>query len=819
LPVIARTEDASLNFFSRGLTIVGSPKLPDASGWEFRDEGPLVEGELRAHRKEITSALQRKSKGGTVVNTVSTVTPSPSDTVQQPTIQMMLQELRRRSLIRSDEWTSLPIATRKELGEYQDCSQFLGRLVELRLLTEFQAERIKGGSTQELILGNYRILDFLGAGGMGTVFKAEHKRLRRPVAIKIVTVGPGEDATGLERFFNEMRAVAQLNHPNIAVALDAGDDEARDNLHAGCLHYFVMEYVPGQDLDEYVKAKGALDPAFACDLAFQVAGALEEAHQHNLVHRDIKPSNIRVTPEGQAKLLDFGVARLSNNRLTAQGVVLGSVAFLAPEQAEDASAVDIRADLYALGGTLFWCLTGQYPFAQQGNLIKELARRVNQPPPSLRKVRPDISEDLEAVLHKLMASRPENRYATPRDVMRALFPFLRRGSFSLDSQVVPLGIGPRPCSENEPPQSAHVHRILIVDDENSNRTVFSMMLASSGLQCEEAPDGVLALEAIHARPFDLVVLDIDMPKMQGTEVLQRLRQAPPCPHLKIIMASGRATPDEMAQMMLAGADDYLAKPFSSTQLQARVKTSLRLKDAQDRADRMHGHMLAVNQELELNLHARDSDLIHARNALVVALAELVAYRDNETGAHLQRLQHYCRVLAEAAAASPSFAGQIDANFIRMVECCAPLHDIGKAGLPDHILLKPGKLTPDEFAIMRTHTTIGADLLQKVAKKHGFAQTFLQMATDITRHHHERFDGKGYPDRLAGDDIPLSARIVTISDVYDALRSRRVYKPALPHVDVVRIMVEESEGHFDPALLQVFRDCAERFDKLFLELVD
>jgi response regulator RpfG family c-di-GMP phosphodiesterase/serine/threonine protein kinase len=729
----------------------------------------------------------------------------------------MLQELRRSNLILCDEWAAVPLPTQQELGECPDSSILLGRLVELRLLTQYQVGRIRGGSIQDLILGNYRIIDFLGAGGMGTVFKAEHKRLRRPVAIKVVTLGPGENAVGLERFFNEMRAVAQLNHPNIAVALDAGE-KAGEDLHAGDLHYFVMEFVPGQDLEEYVKVKGPLDPSLACDFVFQIAGALEEAHEHGLVHRDIKPSNIRVTPEGKAKLLDFGIARNATNRLTAHGAVLGSVAYLAPEQAEDASAVDIRADLYGLGGTLYWCLTGQHPFPHQGNLIVEIARRLKQPAPSIRTIRPQISEGLDAILACLMACKPDDRYASPREVMNALFPFLKPGSHSLDNQILPLGIAAR-LPENEMPTAGHVHRILIVDDEKSNRMVFSMMLASPGLQCEAAADGVLALEALHAQPFDLVVLDIDMPRMQGTDVLRRLRESPPCPHLKIIMASGRATPDEMAQMMLAGADDYLAKPFSSIQFQARVKAALRLKDAQDRSDGMHRHMLAVNQELEQNVHARDSDLVHARNAMVLALAELVSYRDNETGAHLQRLQDYSRVLVETASKATSFAGQIDASFVRMVECCAPLHDIGKAGLPDHILLKPGKLTTEEFAVMRTHTTIGADLLQKVAKKHGFAKTFLQMAVDITRHHHERFDGKGYPDCLAGDDIPLSARIVAIADVYDALRSRRVYKPALPHVDVVRIMREESEGHFDPALMLVFRECAERFDKLFVESSD
>jgi response regulator RpfG family c-di-GMP phosphodiesterase len=359
---------------------------------------------------------------------------------------------------------------------------------------------------------------------------------------------------------------------------------------------------------------------------------------------------------------------------------------------------------------------------------------------------------------------------------------------------------------------------LIVDDEAANRTLLSMVLTSAGLHCEEAADGVLALEALRERLFDLVMLDIDMPRLRGTEVLRQLRENPPCPHLKVIMVSGRSTSDDMARMMLAGADDYLVKPFTGTQLQARVKTALHLKDAQDRSDKLHGHLLAANQELERSVHALGSDLIHARNALVLALAELVARRDHETGDHLLRMQRYSRLLAETAAVAPNFAGRIENSFIQMLECCAPLHDIGKAGVPDHILLKPGKLTDDEFGIMKTHTTIGAEILQKVAKQHGFARAFLEMATDITRHHHERWDGAGYPDRLAVENIPLAARIVAIADVYDALRSRRVYKPAYSHADATRIMLHETQGHFDPALLQVFQQCAPEFDKLFQELV-
>jgi putative two-component system response regulator len=365
-----------------------------------------------------------------------------------------------------------------------------------------------------------------------------------------------------------------------------------------------------------------------------------------------------------------------------------------------------------------------------------------------------------------------------------------------------------------------LRRVLITDDEAANRILCRALLEQDGLTCAEAPDGPEALAEVKSRHYDLVLLDVDMPRMQGTEVLRQLREHPPCSHLKVIMLSGRATGDEMARMMQAGADDFLGKPFSVVQFRERVKSALRLKDAQDRSDRLAGRLLALNHDLEQNLTARNSDLVAARNALVLGLAELVACRDAETGAHLSRLQHYCRLLAEEAAAEPCFAEQIDENFVAMLECCAPLHDIGKVGVPDHILLKPGKLTPDERVVMERHTVLAAATLQKVARRHGFAVAFLQMGLEIARHHHERYDGTGYPDRLAGDDIPLAARILAIADVYDALRSRRVYKPALPHAETVALMVRESGRHFDPALLAVFRErCTERFDRLFQELSD
>jgi response regulator RpfG family c-di-GMP phosphodiesterase len=251
-------------------------------------------------------------------------------------------------------------------------------------------------------------------------------------------------------------------------------------------------------------------------------------------------------------------------------------------------------------------------------------------------------------------------------------------------------------------------------------------------------------------------------------------------------------------------------------LVARVQAALRLKDSQDRADLLYGRLLACNQQLEQNLTARDSDLVQVRNALVLGLADLVCHRDPEPVAHVLRLQGYCRCLAEEAARLPGLAERIDAPFIQMLECCAPLHDIGKAALPDTILGKVGPLDAEERLMMQAHTLLGAETLQKVAQRHGSAVAFLQMAIDIARHHHERYDGQGYPDRLAGNAIPLAARIVAVCDVYDALRSRRTYRPRFSHDVTLEVMLEGSSGQFDPVLLQAFQRCAPRFEQIFQE---
>jgi response regulator RpfG family c-di-GMP phosphodiesterase len=574
-----------------------------------------------------------------------------------------------------------------------------------------------------------------------------------------------------------------------------------------------MEYVPGSDLERLV-SEGGLGVGFACHVAHQVADALLESHRQGLVHRDIKPSNVLVTPDGQAKLLDFGLARVPSDRsdrLTRAGTPLGTVGFMAPEQFRDAQTADARADVFGLGCTLFFALTGRAPFADAAS-----AERAGRPAASA--LRPDLPAGLDAVLARMMAARSDDRYPTAEAVMRALLPYLPAARPSAAQPRTNPGQLPGSHPGIARPAAADVSpgRVLIVDDQADIRRLCRFALQAEGLACDEAASGPDAVERALRLPYDLILLDVDLPGFNGEEVLRRVRRNPPAPHLKVIMFSGNASGDELSRILLAGADDFVTKPFSVVQLRARVKAALRLKDAQDRSDRLNRDLLAVNAGLEQAVEARDGELTRARNGLVLALAKLVEYRSTETGAHLMRLQRYCRALAEEAAAVPAFAPQIDANFIRTLEDCAPLHDIGKAAIPDHILNKPGPLDPQERVIMQAHTTIGADTLETVARQHPFATAFLHAAIDITRHHHERWDGTGYPDRLSGEQIPLSARLVAIADVYDALRSKRVYKPGLSHTTSVLTMTEANPGHFDPALLEVFARTAAQFDRIFRE---
>jgi serine/threonine protein kinase len=266
----------------------------------------------------------------------------------------------------------------------------------------------------------YRVLGLLGVGGMGSVYKAEHRIMERLVALKVINRNLTDDPNAIERFRREVRTAARLTHPNIVTAFDAD--------HVGDLHFLVMEYVEGNSLDKWVNKVGPLAKEEACNYVRQAALGLQYAHERGMVHRDVKPQNMLRTKDGEIKILDFGLARFASERrgndsLTGSGVLMGTPDYIAPEQANDARTADIRADIYSLGCTLYYLLTAQVPFPEDSTLQKFIAH-MEKTPYSIREYRRDLPVALEAVVLRMMAKKPEDRFQQPLDVANAVAPFL-----------------------------------------------------------------------------------------------------------------------------------------------------------------------------------------------------------------------------------------------------------------------------------------------------------------------------------------------------------------------------------------------------------
>ena len=344
-------------------------------------------------------------------------------------------------------------------------------------------------------------------------------------------------------------------------------------------------------------------------------------------------------------------------------------------------------------------------------------------------------------------------------------------------------------------------RILIVDDCPINIRILEELLGDD-YELDSALDGEECLAKLRRFGPELVLLDIMMPGIDGYEVCRRIKEGPLGSFTQVILVSGKASTAERLRGYEVGADDYVVKPFDHDEFLAKIRTHFRLRETMKNLWTANSQIQQFNAELEMLVAERTQEVVATRDIAIFALAKLADSRDPETGEHLDRMREYCRILAEQLAQVGPYRDEIDEEFVQDIYRSSPLHDIGKVGIPDAILLKPGRLTDEEFDVMKTHSELGADALQE-ASEQSESGSFLAMATVIARHHHERFDGSGYPDGLAGFDIPLAARIVALADVYDALTSARVYKPAFD-TDTARRMIEEQRGeHFDPAVVDAF----------------
>jgi putative two-component system response regulator len=354
--------------------------------------------------------------------------------------------------------------------------------------------------------------------------------------------------------------------------------------------------------------------------------------------------------------------------------------------------------------------------------------------------------------------------------------------------------------------------LLVVDDTPANLTVLNAILKDQ-YKLRIATHGHLALELAEREPIpDLILLDVMMPDMDGIEVCRRLKSKPVTADIPVIFLTAKTQESDELMGFEAGAADYIHKPLIPTIVQTRIRTHLQMQDLKT-ALKLH------NQNLEERVAQRTAELVKMQEATIMAMGVMAELRDEETGLHLKRTQEYLRLLARTIAHHPRFSHELSAENIEWMAKSAPLHDIGKVGIPDAILHKPGKLTEEEFAIMKHHPTYGRDIILEVEKVLGEDSLFLRYAREIAYGHQEKWNGSGYPEGRKGDEIPISARLMALADVYDALLSRRVYKPPFSHQMAVEIIIQGRGTHFDPDLVDAFMTISEQFNQIAIEYAD
>ena len=347
-------------------------------------------------------------------------------------------------------------------------------------------------------------------------------------------------------------------------------------------------------------------------------------------------------------------------------------------------------------------------------------------------------------------------------------------------------------------------KVLLVDDNTTNLQLLHETLDGRGYKLLIAKNGRSALAIAQKAKPSLILLDIMMPEMDGYEVCRRLKADENTVHIPVIFITALADDEDEAKGLRMGAVDYITKPINPELVRARVHNHLQLKRHQD--------------NLEELVAERTRRLALTQAVTIESLATLAEYRDPETGGHIKRTQNYVKALAAHLKDHPRYRDELNDEIIDLLYLSAPLHDLGKVGVRDNVLLKAGRLTDDEFEEMKKHTIYGEEALRITEQKLG-GDSFLQYAKEIAYTHQEKWDGTGYPQGLKGDEIPLSGRLMALADVYDALISKRVYKPPFPHEKAVEIIVEGRDKHFDPDLVEAFLELEDTFRNIALTFAD
>ena len=606
--------------------------------------------------------------------------------------------------------------------------------------------------TEGMTLGPYRVMERLGRGGMASVHRAYHPALDRYVAIKVLPDFFADEPCYRERFQQEARSVARLRHPNILEIFDFGYD-------AGTC-YLVFELVEGGTLADRVGKP--MDLRDVVRLLEPLAAALDHAHANGILHRDIKPSNILIQRDGSPILADFGLAKIAGamQRLTMSGIVMGTPEYMSPEQAAD-EFVGPASDLYSLAVVAYEMLTGRVPFAGE-TPAATLLSHVTKQMPETRELKGELSAHVEDVLRRALSKHPEERYSSAAAFVAALKPAAWPSRYNEEPAIV------------VPRRFVHQERtpvVLVVDDGRANRELIEACLFGVDCVVRTAEDGPSALKAIQASPPDLVLLDVQMPGMDGYEVCRRMKTNPASRLVPVVMITSLDETNDRIRALEAGADDYMTKPVDRVELVARVRSALRLKAVYDSLD--------------------------SAEQVIFALAAAVEAKDPYTEAHTQRV-------ADSARAMGVRLG-LPATDLDSLYRGGLIHDIGKIGVPDAILLKPGPLNHDEEVTMHLHPLIGENIVSPL-------RTGASLLP-IIRNHHEHFDGSGYPDRLSGANIPRLARIVSVCDAFDALINERPYRHAKTLDEAVATLMAGMGHQWDPEVVDTFVSDIPTFTRL------
>ncbi len=567
-----------------------------------------------------------------------------------PAAHAVVCELIEYDLIDRDAIRDFSARLGAQLSQLLTREKALAALVHDGRLTPFQRDRVAAGAAYSLALGPYRVQERISGGTVGVVFRAMHVSLKRSVALKVLPVDDSVPADAIVRFWTEIELLGRIAHPNVVGIYDAGKVEPPDRILPTLL-YAALELATGGDLEQYVVEHGHQPVPIACEWGRQIAAGLNITHAHNLVHRDLKPSNILLTDDRQAKITDFGLARHFASNVTNAGRLLGSVEFMAPEQAIDPTTVGPASDVYSLGAILFWVLTGELPYPSTNNIADALTAIRKQPPRRLRDLLASAPDALDQLIAKMMSRNPANR----------------------------------PTAE---------------------------------------------ATAIELAKF----------------------------------ASNPSHPDALAEL----------------------QNALRVRDA----------------------------MAHDAADSVLTVMGRVAEFAGEPPSRTRRHQEYVRALATALSRRPNWSIYLDGRAVTELVRCVPIRNIGMLGLPEAILQKRSGLTFAERAMLDSHVEIGSKILNELAAKHGDSLPFLRVARSAVRHHHEKWDGSGFPDGLKSIAIPHAARLIAVAEAYDALRRDMGDIPGLTHIETIAALKDESPGYFDPAVVLILVEIQKEFEQIF-----